>query len=63
MYKIIRCQTCNADPAGRWKQPPAMIFIDSNSGAYGCRDHLSPAKENEIQAREAKLGLRKGELR
>jgi hypothetical protein len=25
---IIRCHVCNADPAARWKSPPAMIFRD-----------------------------------
>jgi hypothetical protein len=25
---LIRCFTCQADPAGRWVKPPALIFID-----------------------------------
>ena len=25
---IIRCNVCGADPCGRWKSPPAMIFGD-----------------------------------
>jgi hypothetical protein len=57
--KIIRCHVCRADPAGRWRQPPAMIFIDHVNGEkrYACRDHLSPEKEVEIKAREKERGL------
>jgi hypothetical protein len=25
---IIRCHVCGADPAGRWKSPPGIIFHD-----------------------------------
>jgi hypothetical protein len=69
---IIRCR-CNADPAGRWKSPPAMIFCDPywEDGSTrkdpdfvpACRDHLSPKREDEIQRREKDLGWKKGELR
>jgi hypothetical protein len=54
----ICCHICQADPAGRWKQPPAMIFIDSVDGEkrYACRDHLSPEKEAEVKERERKKG-------
>jgi hypothetical protein len=66
---IIRC-LCGADPAGRWKSPPAMIFQDRYRGdgskrddiVYACRDHLSPKREEEIQERE-KNHWKKGELR
>ena len=62
--KIIRCDTCDADPAARWKQPAALIFIDPyredgstrNDSVYACRDHLSPQRESEIQKREKDRG-------
>jgi hypothetical protein len=74
---IIRCQVCGADPAGRWKSPPAMIFRDryredgsirkDDSGqdvfVYACRDHLSEKREKEIQEREKDHGWKTGELR
>ena len=63
---IIRCDICDADPAGRWKQPPAMIFSDPYRGdgpAYACRDHLSARRAEEVQRREKDRGLNKGELR
>ena len=73
---IIRCH-CNADPAGRWKSPAAMIFRDryredgsvrkDENGqdvfVYACRDHLSPKREEEIQSLEKDHGWKKGELR
>lgn len=63
----IRCATCNADPGGRWKQPPAMIFIDdhqSDGGSkYRCREHLSPKKAGQIQQREQERGWPDGWLR
>jgi hypothetical protein len=73
---IIRCR-CNADPAERWKSPPAMIFCDPyrEDGSvrrdaddqvvfvHACRDHLSPKREEEIQRRELDRGWKKGELR
>lgn len=73
---IIRCPVCSADPDGRWKSPPAMIFRDryledgsirkdesgQNVFVYACRDHLSEKREEEIQTRE-KDHWRKGELR
>lgn len=65
--KIIRCDTCGSDPAGRWKQPSAMIFIDpyqeDSNRWYACRDHLSAKREEEIRGREKDLGWKKGELR
>jgi hypothetical protein len=73
---IIRCH-CGADPAGRWKSPPAMNFCDRyrEEGSirkdgndrdvfvYACRDHLSAKREKEIQEREKDRGRKKGELR
>ena len=67
---IICCQVCNADPDGRWKSPPAMIFCDPyredgsarDEPVRACRDHLSAKREEEIQRRE-KDHWRKGELR
>lgn len=62
----IRCHVCHADPLGRWKQPPACIFIDpyrKDCGSqYRCRDCLSPRREDEIQRRETGLWA-KGALR
>ena len=52
---IVKCHVCNADPCGRWRLPPACIFIDpyrSDGGRYACRDHLTPKREEEIRARE-----------
>jgi hypothetical protein len=62
---IIKCDTCSADPIGRWKQPPECIFIDHDDGGrrYACRDHLSEKKEAEIKARERDLGWPPGRLR
>ena len=69
---IIKCHICDADPAGRWKQPPAIIFIDpytKGAGAsergtvYSCRDCLSPKREEQIAERERTLGWSKGGLR
>jgi hypothetical protein len=68
---IIRCPVCNADPDGRWKSPPAMIFCDPypedgsarDDPVYACRDHLSEKREKEIQEREKDHGWKKGELR
>jgi hypothetical protein len=69
---IIKCCVCDADPAGRWKSPPAMIFHDfyfadgtkrrDPDFVRACRDHLSPKREKEIQERE-KDHWKKGELR
>jgi hypothetical protein len=73
---IIRCHVCNADPHGRWKQPPAMIFCDRylKDGSvrkdeydrptfvHACRNHLSAKREEEIQAREKTLGWGQGQL-
>jgi hypothetical protein len=58
---IIRCHACHADPCGRWKQPPATIFVDryrADGGlrdhpVYACPEHVSPRREKEIQRREA----------
>jgi hypothetical protein len=66
---IIRCR-CGADPAGRWKQPPAIIFCDPyledgsvrDVPGHACRDHLSAKREEEIQ-RQEKGHWKKGELR
>jgi hypothetical protein len=68
---IIRCHICNADPCGRWKSPPAMIFCDPyredgsarDDPVHACRDHLSPKREEEIQAREKDRGWAAGGLR
>jgi hypothetical protein len=67
---IIRCRNCGADPCGRWKQPPAIIFRDPyledgsarDDCVYACRDHLSARREGEIQTRE-KDHWKKGGLR
>jgi hypothetical protein len=60
----IRCHVCNADPGGRWVQPPALVFIDEPPRAkarepehYHCREHLSAKREAEIQTRERELGF------
>ena len=64
---VICCHVCRADPIGRWKEPSAMIFIDgrqSTDGShYRCRDHVSPAKDEKLKARETSLSLPAGELR
>jgi hypothetical protein len=66
----IRCHTCDADPAGRWKQPPAMIFRDrylkdgnirkdendQDVFVHACRNHLSARREEEIREREKDRG-------
>ena len=67
---IIRCRACRADPLGRWKQPPAIIFRDPyredgsarDDSVYACRDCLSARREEEIQQRE-KNHWKKGGLR
>jgi hypothetical protein len=63
---VICCAVCQSDPAGRWKQPSTMIFIDGQStdgSQYRCRDHVSPAKDEKLKARERELGLPPGGLR
>jgi hypothetical protein len=63
---IIRCHVCRADPAGRWREPPAMMFVDPSPDGdrhYFCRDHLPAKKEEQIKARERDLGLPVGGLR
>jgi hypothetical protein len=69
---IIRCCVCGADPAARWKSPPAMIFHDpyredgskrDDDIVYACRDHLSAKQEEEILKRETDRNWKKGELR
>jgi hypothetical protein len=44
-----------------------MIFIDgrqsTDGSQYRCRDHLSPAKEEKLRAREKELSLPPGGLR
>jgi hypothetical protein len=62
---VIRCHVCGADPAGRWVQPPALVFIDEpprckarEPSHYRCRAHLSAKREEEIQTRERALGWR-----
>jgi hypothetical protein len=60
----IRCVTCQRDPTGRWEQPPTCVFIDPHQeGRYFCRDHVSPAKEEELKAREKDRGWPPGGLR
>jgi hypothetical protein len=62
---IIRCHVCGADPAGRWVQPPALIYIDEpppdpkthrrvdrKPEHYRCRAHVSEQKEEAIQKSE-----------
>jgi hypothetical protein len=62
----IKCARCGADPCGRWRQPPKIIFCDpyaQGAGAsgrdfvYSCRDCLSQRREAEIRKREAPLGI------
>jgi hypothetical protein len=61
---IVRCH-CGADPAGRWKKPAALIFInrmveDKEGNArpeYRCREHVSAKREQEIQAAERSRGF------
>jgi hypothetical protein len=68
---IMRCHS-GADPAGRWKKPPAMIFCDpyakgaaaSDRGyVHACRDHLSGKYATELAEREATRGWAKNTLR
>jgi hypothetical protein len=69
---IIKCD-CGADPCGRWKQPPAIIFHDfywpngsrrrDPDFVRSCRSCLSERREEETQARERTLGWPKGGLR
>jgi hypothetical protein len=64
---IVRCHVCKADPAGRLREPPMMIFIDgrqsTDGSQYLCRDHVSPEKEAKLKAREKELSLPPGGLR
>jgi hypothetical protein len=62
---IIKCEACSADPIGRWRKPPAMIFAEGNGcdRRFFCRDHLPAKKKEQIEARERGLGLSLGELR
>jgi hypothetical protein len=62
---IICCAVCQSDPIGRWRQPPAMMFVDHVVGDrhYFCRDHLPAKKREQIEAREKALGLPPGGLR
>lgn len=57
---LIRCHVCHRDPAGRWVQPPALIFCEDITGETirACREHVSKAKEAELQARERALGFK-----
>jgi hypothetical protein len=55
MSKIVACHICRADPIGRWRKPPQMIFIDGD--VYACRDHVSAEKEAEVQKRERERGF------
>ena len=51
---IVKCATGGADPAGRHGRA-AMIFIESGvegPDRYHCREHVSPAKEKDLAARE-----------
>ena len=62
---LIRCFDCHADPAGRWVQPPASVFVDRYQASgtlranpvYACRAHLSAKREEEIQTRERALWI------
>jgi hypothetical protein len=63
---IIRCHVCHADPIGRWKQPPTMVFTDpspDDDHRHACRDHLSLKREEQIKTREKSLDLPPGGLR
>ena len=62
---IIRCHLCHADPCGRWGQR-ACIFVEpqpKGEERYRCRDHVSPAKEQELKARDRERGWPPGGLR
>jgi hypothetical protein len=62
---VIKCDVCGADPGGRWVKPSALIFINRYvKDAEGnlrperrCRAHVSPKREEALQAREAVLGF------
>jgi hypothetical protein len=45
----IRCNICNADPAGRWTSPPARIFCDPY------REHSSARDEPALERLKADL--------
>jgi len=64
---IVKCATCGADPYARWREPPMMIFIDgrqsTDGSQYRCRDHVSPAKDEKLKARETELSVPPGGLR
>ena len=58
---IVRCHACQKDPAGHFKQPPALIFVDpyAEGGArYACREHVPPRKEEELQQHEQARGYK-----
>jgi hypothetical protein len=53
---IIRCNVCNADPDGRWKSPPTMIFRDPyredgskrKDPVPACRDHYRQSEKKKF---------------
>jgi hypothetical protein len=48
---ILKCDTCGADPAGRWLKPAAMLWRDPHQGGkLFCYSHL-------CDDRKAKLDL------
>jgi hypothetical protein len=58
----ISCSVCRADPAGRWKNPPAMVFRDRHQPGdagppkYFCRDHVSEKRNAQLAAIEKVKG-------
>jgi hypothetical protein len=50
---IIRCHACRADPAGRWKPPPAAIFHDFY--AKGASEEALDRDTSELDTLAAKL--------
>lgn len=56
-----KCGICDRDPAGRWVQPAAIVFIDNyrkdGGSKYRCRAHVSAKREAEIRASERDRGF------
>jgi hypothetical protein len=50
---IIKCGVCDADPCGRWKQPPACIFVVdqrlTGPSRYACREHLPSQRKETLE--------------
>jgi hypothetical protein len=62
---IIRCAVCRADPAGRWKQPPALLYRDPRQDTPpppGVRDEYRARWRPKFFCREHVSSKRKGEI-